>query len=618
MISHARSQPRASFLAHNRNQVNTETHDDMNSPAESVAKQVDNSNTDPVASSFRPLRIWPAVILLVLLTCCRFITTLWPEGPSWTWMVAGFGPMLCGLCLLIWWISASRATFKERIVGFFGVVVSAVALIAVVDKSMLGPAVMMITVPLGMFLFAVGAIICANLLSMKRTVVALVLAAIGFSVTTTLRSYGMSGDYSLDLDWRWNKSPEEMMLANDTNSVVPAVELSEAATEALKNPEWSDFRGPNRAAIQTGRIFSDDWTSNPPEEIWKIAVGPGWGSFVVAGDRLFTQEQRGDTECVVCYDAASGNQYWVHELQARFEDPLGGPGPRATPALYQGQLYCQGGDGMLLKLDAATGEADWQVNLLDVADCKKPMWGFCASPLVIGDVVITYAGGEGDDGTLGFDTETGEVKWAAQTGNMSYSSPHPLMVEDERLFVMLCNEGCRVFDPATGDCRLNYEWEHSGYRSLQPAIIDDTMIIPTGLGSGTRRIRLINTDGKLTAEELWTSRYLKPDFNDLVVHEGSVYGFDDSIFTCVDLETGKRQWKGGRYGKGQVMLLADSDLLIVITEKGQLKLLRTNSEKHEELASIEALEGKTWNHLVVVGDRLYIRNSQQAACYRLQ
>lgn len=590
----------------------------MNSPVENDAETLGDASIQSVPSLYRPLRIWPAAILLALLAVCRFITTLWPEGPSWTWMVAGFGPMLCGLCLLVWWVSASRATFKERIVGFFGIVTSAVVLIAVVDKSMLGPAVMMITIPLGMLLFAVGAIVCSKMLSMKRTVVALVLATIGFSVTTTLRSYGMSGDYSLDLDWRWNKSPEEILLAGDTNSIAPSVELAEAVAEELENPEWAEFRGPERAAIQTGQTFSDDWDTNPPEELWKIAVGPGWGSFVVAGSMLFTQEQRGEIECVVCYDASSGDQYWIHELKARFEDPLGGPGPRATPVLHEGHLYCQGGDGMLLKLDAATGKAIWQVSLLEVADCRKPMWGFCASPLVIDDVVITYAGGEGDDGTLGFDTETGKVKWATQTGNMSYSSPHPLMIDEERMFVMLCNEGCRIFDPATGNCRLHYEWNHSGYRSLQPAIIDDTIVIPTGLGSGTRRIQLVNTDGKLTTQDLWTSRYLKPDFNDLVVHKGAVYGFDDSIFTCIDLETGKRQWKGGRYGKGQVILLADSDLLIVITEQGKLKLLRTNSQKHEELASIDGLEGKTWNHPVVVGDRLYVRNSQQAACYRLQ
>lgn len=590
----------------------------MNSPVENVAKTLGDASIQSVPALYRPLRIWPAAILLALLAGCRFITTLWPEGPSWMWMVAGFGPMLCGLCLLVWWVSASRATLKERIVGFFGVVISAVVLIAVVDKSMLGPAVMMITIPLGMLLFAVGAVICAKMLSMKRTVVALVLATIGFSVTTTLRSYGMSGDYSLDLDWRWNKSPEEIMLANDTTSVAPSVELFEDAAEVLENPEWADFRGPDRAGIQIGQTFSDDWGTNPPEELWRIAVGPGWGSFVVAGSMLFTQEQRGEIECVVCYDASSGDQYWIHELEARFEDPLGGPGPRATPVLHGGHLYCQGGDGMLLKLDAATGKADWQVNLLEVADCSKPMWGFCASPLVIDDVVITYAGGEGDDGTLGFDTETGKLKWAAQTGKMSYSSPHPMMIDEDRLFVMMCNEGCRVFDPATGDCRLHYDWKHSGYRSLQPAIIDDTIVIPTGLGSGTRRIRLVNTDGQLTTQDLWTSRYLKPDFNDLVVHDGAVYGFADSIFTCIDLETGRRQWKGGRYGKGQVILLADSDLLIVITEQGKLKLLRTNSEEHEELASMEGLEGKTWNHPVVVGDRLYVRNSQQAACYRLQ
>ena len=121
----------------------------------------------------------------------------------------------------------------------------------------------------------------------------------------------------------------------------------------------------------------------------------------------------------------------------------------------------------------------------------------------------------------------------------------------------------------------------------------------------------------LTAKELWTSMSLKPDFNDVVVHKGFIYGFDDSIFTCIDLTDGSRKWKGGRYGKGQVLLLADSDLLLVLGEHGELVLLSADPTARKELWKIEALEGKTWNHPVVVGDRLFIRNAREAVCYRL-
>jgi hypothetical protein len=144
------------------------------------------------------------------------------------------------------------------------------------------------------------------------------------------------------------------------------------------------------------------------------------------------------------------------------------------------------------------------------------------------------------------------------------------------------------------------------------------LLIPAGMGTGTRLVEFSSGSNGLDAKELWTSIDMKPDYNDILVHEGNIYGFDNSIFACIGLEDGKRKWKGGRYAKGQALLLADSGLILVVSEKGELVLLRATPEKHQELGKIDALKDKTWNHPVVVGDRLYLRNAEEAVCYRLQ
>ena len=271
-----------------------------------------------------------------------------------------------------------------------------------------------------------------------------------------------------------------------------------------------------------------------------------------------------------------------------------------------------------MKLDPSTGDVNWQLDLRNVAEREPPMWGFCSSPLVTNGMVIVHAGGGGDKGTLAFDIATGELKWSIASGDHSYSSPQLSLVEGDPLVLMLTNRGIELLDPSTGSIRLNYEWKHDGYRDLQPQVVNgNSILIPTGMGSGTRCIRVTKEGEQLSAEEVWTSRDLKPDFNDFVIFEGHAYGFDNAIFTCIDLETGKRRWKGGRYGKGQVLLLEDSELLLIASEFGDVVLLKATSTAHTELASFKAIEGKTWNHPVVIGDRLYIRNAEEAACYRL-
>ena len=136
-------------------------------------------------------------------------------------------------------------------------------------------------------------------------------------------------------------------------------------------------------------------------------------------------------------------------------------------------------------------------------------------------------------------------------------------------------------------------------------------------GAGIRRIGVAQTSGKWTTEERWTSNGLKPYYNDYVVHKGHAYGFDGTILSSIDLSDGQRKWKGGRYGGGQLVLLADQDVLLVMSEEGEVALVSATPDQFTELARFKALDGKTWNHPVVVGDVLLVRNGEEMAAFRL-
>jgi outer membrane protein assembly factor BamB len=185
--------------------------------------------------------------------------------------------------------------------------------------------------------------------------------------------------------------------------------------------------------------------------------------------------------------------------------------------------------------------------------------------------------------------------------------------------VMLSSIGATGVAPADGTRLWDHAWE--GASMLQPASTSDgDVLITTGDmmgGLGVRRIGIVQKPGAWTVEERWTSRGLKPYFNDYVVHKGHVYGFDSSILACIDLKDGERKWKGGRYGHGQLLLLPDQDLLLVLSEEGELALVKATPDRFAEVARFKAIEGKTWNHPALAGNVLLVRNDQEMAAFKL-
>jgi outer membrane protein assembly factor BamB len=166
-------------------------------------------------------------------------------------------------------------------------------------------------------------------------------------------------------------------------------------------------------------------------------------------------------------------------------------------------------------------------------------------------------------------------------------------------------------------------WEHSweGGAIVQPAMTGNGDVLINAIsmtgGIGVRRIAVAHSRAGWTTEERWTSNGLKPYFNDFVVHKGHAFGFDGNILACIDLQDGKRKWKGGRYGNGQLVLLPDQDLLLVLSEDGELALVSATPDQFTEVARFPALDGKTWNHPALIGDVLLVRNGQEMAAFRL-
>jgi len=355
-----------------------------------------------------------------------------------------------------------------------------------------------------------------------------------------------------------------------------------------------------------------DWAKTPPVEIWRRAIGPGWSSFAVLGDLAYTQEQRGSDEVVSAYDVNSGKPAWRHHDPIRFWESNGGAGPRATPAVSDGRVFTLGATGMLNALDAQTGARIWAHNAAEDTGAKLPEWGFSGSPLVVDDLVIAATGGV----LVAYDARTGTRRWIGPRGEEGYTSPQLATIDGVPQVLLMNGSGLTSVSPADGKPLWEHEWK--GYPIVQPSLTPDGgILIAANEMSGTRRIAVTRSGGTWLAQERWTSNGLKPWFNDFVVHKGHAFGFDGTILACIDLADGTRKWKGGRYGGGQLVLLPDQDALLVISEQGDLALVGATADQFRELARVPAIEGKTWNHPVIAGRVLLVRNGEQMAAFRL-
>jgi outer membrane protein assembly factor BamB len=380
--------------------------------------------------------------------------------------------------------------------------------------------------------------------------------------------------------------------------------------------EWPGFRGPARDGVIHGVRIATDWAKSPPSELWRRPIGPGWSSFAVQGDLLYTQEQRGDDEIVACYKVSTGEPVWQHRDTARFWEAVGGPGPRGTPTLNNGRVYTLGATGILNALDAANGAVLWSHNAADDTGAKDPGWGFTSSPLVLNDLVVVATSGR----LVAYDAATGHRRWLGPTGGAGYSSPHLITIDGVPQILLLRGARTTSVSPVDGTLLWEYTWVPN-VSIVQPALAEngDLLIVSADAmgGAGIRRLAIVHRPDGWSFEERWTSRGLKPFYNDFVVHKGHAFGFDGSILACIDLADGSRKWKGGRYGHGQLVLLPDEDLLLVVSEEGEVALVNATPDQFTEVARFKAIEGKTWNHPAMVRDILLVRNGEEMAAFRL-
>jgi outer membrane protein assembly factor BamB len=379
---------------------------------------------------------------------------------------------------------------------------------------------------------------------------------------------------------------------------------------------WFQYRGPNRDGKSTETGLVHGWSPNGPREVWRVPVGTGFAPISIVGNRVYSMNADEQTEFALCLDAETGETIWRVPMGPIFKDS-NGDGPRSGPTVDGDRAFMLASRGRLAALDAATGETIWQLEYQEVFDSELPTWGFSTAPLVDGDLLIVEVGGSGARSIAALDKRTGETRWTAQESNIVYSSPIRLDFGGIRQFVFVLQ------DEIVGLNREGAElWSvpFAPQGTIKPAmplfIAPDQIMAAASYDIGAKVVKLTADGATVTAEEAWSSRYMRNHFNTSIALDGYIYGFDAATLRCMDARTGERGWAKRGLGKGS-LILADG-MFIVLSERGKLVLLEATSEDYRELAAHQVLEGRCWTPPSLWEGRLYLRNHTDMVCLDLR
>ncbi len=427
---------------------------------------------------------------------------------------------------------------------------------------------------------------------------------------------------------RFSSHPDQLLpLPNQTGPVL----AKDTPNLSVKNPsDFPQFLGKNRNATVDGIELKEDWKESKPKEIWKQSIGAGWSAFSVVNGYAVTMEQRGPLELTTCYRLDTGAILWSHATPARYQNKLGGIGPRSTPTIHKGRVYSLGVTGKLNCLDGATGDVVWEKDIptelgsSTVEDAELVFYGRSNSPLIVDDLVVIPAGGTSEKGLhslIAYHCETGEEKWRGGTHQISYSSPSLVEICATRQILNVNENSVSGHDCITGETLWSHPWPGnnlSNSNSSQAVVIStDKVLLSKGYGNGAMLLQISRSEnGDWSAKEIWKKHnVLRTKFTNVVVKGNYTFGLSDGILQCIETETGRVRWKKGRYGHGQILLVGDK--ILVLAENGTVHLIAANPKRHQELGKFKAIEGTSWNNLCLYGPYLLVRNSQEAACFEL-
>lgn len=417
-------------------------------------------------------------------------------------------------------------------------------------------------------------------------------------------------------------------------SLALRIALTSAATLAVAQADWPNYRGPNHDGISAEKLTAKSFPASGPREIWKAPNPGGFSSFSVADGRAFTIIGRSvdgaPTEVLLALDAKSGRELWALNLTtakydggggAGTDDNKGGDGPRSTPTVNGAFVYALDARLNLVCAEAATGKAVWRKDIVAEHAGRNITWQNAASPVIDGDLLFVAGGGEGQ-ALLGVDKKSGKVVWKGENDRMTHATPVVATVLGVRQVIFFTQSGLVSVAPADGKVLWRQEFTYKTSTAASPIVGGDIVYCSAGYGVGAGAYRISKKGDTFQSTEIWRQPgKLQNHWSTPVYFQGHLYGifgfkeYGSAPLQCIELATGTQKWSQPGFGPGNVTLVEDH--LLVLGDAGQLAIVEATPTAYREKAKADILQGKCWTTPTYSGGRVYARSTAEAVCIDL-
>lgn len=392
------------------------------------------------------------------------------------------------------------------------------------------------------------------------------------------------------------------------------------ATSALTIADWPQWRGPNRDGVVTDATFPQTWPKTLKEE-WKVTVGVGHSSPVLANGKLYVFARQGEDEVLLCLDAATGKEIWKSSQPVAYEmNPAArghGKGPKSTPVVSNGTVCTFGISGILSCHDAGTGKLKWRREFSKLYPNTSPIYGTAMSPVVDNGVLIAHVGGHDKGALTAFDLQTGTIKWSNDADGPAYASPMVLTLAGVRQVVTFMQKDLIGVEAATGKTLWKVPAKSEYDTNSVTAVVYKDMLIFAREGQGLTAIRLIKKGSDLVPQEVWNSKEIELYMNSPVLQDNVLVGLSvrqKGQFVAIDADTGKMIWQSpGRMGENASILNLGGKAFLMLTNEASLIVQPAGAKTYAPVGQYTVAASSTWAHPVVIGRRIIVKDENTLA-----